>query len=88
MQVEDAGGSEGQSVIGWIGVQALPRLERGLTSCRCHRTRRLSKPLTRGMFTMSNRVLPAIPALADWQGEVPAQSYRHGLMTAPFRGRM
>jgi Transposase IS200 like len=27
---------------------------RGLTSCRCHTARILSKPLTRGMFTMGN----------------------------------
>ncbi len=64
----------------------MPRLERGLTSCRCHRMRILSKPLTRGMFIMGNLVLQATPALAEWQGEVPAQSYRHGLMTAPFGG--
>ena len=49
-----------------IGVQALPRPERVPTSCRCHRTRILSKPLTRGMFTMGNLVLLATPALPEW----------------------
>ena len=88
MQVKDAGGSESQSVMGWIGVLALPRPARVQTSCRCHTAGILSKPPIRGMFIMSNLRLQATPALAERQGEVPAQGYRHGLMTALFRGRV
>ncbi len=86
LQVKDAGESERRAVMVRIGVQTLPRPARGLTSCRCHTARRLSKPSTEAQSTMGRRERQASSGLAT--GMVPAQSYRHGLMTAPLRGRV
>lgn len=72
---EDGGGSEGQAGRVPIGVLTPPR--QGADFLEVHRTRILSKPLTRGIFPMGNLVLQA--TLPFWNGK--GRSLHRALVT-------
>jgi len=85
VQGKDAGGSKSRAVMVRIGVLALTR--KGADFPRVSQDENPWHTCTLGMCTRGSLVRQAASAISVQRGKVPAKSSRHGLTTAPSRGR-
>ena len=85
VQGKDAGASEGRAVMVRRGVLALTR--KGADCPQVSQDENPWQTCTLGMLTTGSLERQAASAISVQRGKVPAKCYRHGLTTAPSRGR-